>query len=73
MMMRVAQIDCLLHGVGHHQRGQAIALDHFAGQGNNLVRTFGIERSGVFVEKKKGGLDPRSHQQGQCLALAAGE
>ena len=53
MMRRSPKVSSLLHGVGHHQGGQFVAPDNRIGQRNHLVGTFGIERSGVLVEKQQ--------------------
>ena len=59
--------------MGHHHRGQHIALDDLFSQPDDLIRTFWIERHGVFIEQEQFGLEPRRHQERQRLTLSSGQ
>src|SRR5579872_6343005 len=69
----VAQGGGLLHGMGHHQRGQPALGDEAVAERRHLVGAFGIERGGVLVEQQQARTPPSRHQQGERLPLSSGK
>ena len=69
----VAQGKGIVHVVGDHQAGDVVLRHDLFGQIQHLFRRGGVQSGGVFVQQQQLGGDQRRHQQGQCLALAAGE
>src|SRR5438445_167665 len=65
----VAEVGRLVHRVGDHERGQAVAGDRLFAQANDLIRALRIERRRVLVEQQQARLEPRRHEQRECLAL----
>jgi hypothetical protein len=49
----VAEVDGLLHGVSDHQGREAVALDDFVGQPDDLVGAFGVESGCMFIEQQQ--------------------
>ena len=50
-----------------------VFLDNLLGQRQHLGRGLGVKGGGVLVQQQELGLVHGSHQQGQCLTLAAGK
>ena len=69
----VAVGNGVLHVVGNHQRGQLILLHDALGSFQHLSSGFGVKGGGVLVQEQQLGLHKACHQQGQRLALSAGE
>ena len=69
----VAQSQRVVHIVGDHQAGQVVFGHDLFRQFQHLVRRGGVQGGGVLVQQQQFRRDQRGHQQGQCLALAAGQ
>src|SRR5437899_5349075 len=69
----VAERGGLLHRVGDHESGEAVALHDLVGEGDDLVGALGIERGGVLVEEEQAGFAPGRHEECERLTLAARE
>ena len=69
----VAQGQRVVHVVGDHQAGQVVFGHDFFCQLQHLVRRAGVQRRRVLVKQQQLRRDEGRHQQGQRLALAAGQ
>ena len=59
--------------MGDHHRGELLAADDLVGEPDDLLGAPGVEGGGVLVEQEELGPPVGGHEQGQGLALAAGE
>ena len=69
----VAEAQGVAHVVGDHQGGELLFADDGLGQSEHFLGSLGVEGCGVLVEQQQLWLGHRGHQEGQGLALAAGE
>ena len=69
----VAQGQGVLHVMGDHEGGEVVFLDQVAGKAQHLFRSLGVQGGGVLVQEEELRLLEGGHEQGQGLALSAGQ
>jgi hypothetical protein len=69
----VAEMHRPVHGMRHHQGGQAVVANDRLAQSNHPIGRLGIERGRVLIEEQKLGAPPPGREQRECLTLAAGK
>ena len=61
------------HVVGDHQGGEPVPLDDLLRGVQHFGRRLGVQGGGVLVQEEELGLDQAGHEEGEGLALSAGE
>ena len=69
----VAKADRVVHVVGHHERGELTLADDLLRELEDLRSRLGVQRGGVLVEQQHARVGERCHEQGERLALTAGQ
>ena len=69
----VAQGQGVLHVMGDHEGGEVVFLDQVAGEAQDLFSGLGVQGGGVLIQEEELRLLEGGHEQGQGLALSAGQ
>ena len=59
--------------MGHHERGGLTLADDLLRELEDLRSRLGVQRGGVLVEQQHARIGERCHEQGERLALTAGQ
>jgi len=69
----VSDADRLVHGVGHHERGEPIPRHRLFGEPQHLLGAPRIQRRGVLIQKQEPGAKDGRHEQRERLPLTPRE